>query len=115
MQIKGLNLAHSRSFVEKELGLPVNVDYYSAGVYGALGIPTDFATSIFAVARTSGWVAHITEQLANNRLIRPRSDYIGYAPFLILILPIIQARRFAFPALHSNATSSVCRSYDLGQ
>jgi citrate synthase len=69
-----------RGLVEKELGLPVNVDYYSAGVYGALGIPTDFATSIFAVARTSGWVAHITEQLANNRLIRPRSDYIGYAP-----------------------------------
>jgi citrate synthase len=69
-----------RSVAEVELGLPVNVDYYSAGVYQALGIPTDFSTSIFAVARSAGWIAHITEQLSNNRLIRPRSDYIGPEP-----------------------------------
>jgi len=69
-----------RGIVEKELGLPVNVDYYSAGVYGAMDIPPDFSTSIFAVARTSGWVAHVAEQLAHNRLIRPRSEYIGPAP-----------------------------------
>src|SRR5882672_11504212 len=57
--------------------LPVNVDFFSAVVYDALGIPPDFCTSIFAVGRVAGWCAHIMEQYADNRLIRPRSDYIG--------------------------------------
>ncbi|MGH7365389.1 MAG: citrate/2-methylcitrate synthase [Candidatus Rokuibacteriota bacterium] len=57
--------------------LPVNVDYFSAVVYDALGIPPDFCTSIFAVGRVAGWCAHIMEQYADNRLIRPRADYIG--------------------------------------
>lgn len=73
-------LENVRALAEEELGLPVNVDYYSAGVYQAFGIPADFSTSIFAVARSAGWVAHIMEQMANNRLIRPRSDYIGPEP-----------------------------------
>jgi len=60
--------------------LPVNVDFFSAVVYDALGIPPDFCTSIFAVGRVAGWCAHALEQFADNRLIRPRADYIGPAP-----------------------------------
>jgi citrate synthase len=58
--------------------LPVNVDFFSAVVYDALGIPPDFCTSIFAVGRVAGWCGHIMEQYADNRLIRPRADYIGH-------------------------------------
>jgi citrate synthase len=57
--------------------LPVNVDFFSAVVYDALGIPPDFCTSIFAVGRVAGWCGHIMEQYADNRLIRPRADYVG--------------------------------------
>jgi len=60
--------------------LPVNVDFFSAVVYDALGIPPDFCTSIFATGRVAGWCAHVLEQYADNRLIRPRADYIGAAP-----------------------------------
>jgi citrate synthase len=60
--------------------LPVNVDFFSAVVYDALGIPPDFCTSIFAVGRVAGWNAHVLEQYADNRLIRPRADYVGAAP-----------------------------------
>jgi citrate synthase len=54
-----------------------NVDFYSASTYYTLGIPVDLFTPIFAVSRVSGWTAHCLEQYANNRLIRPRTDYIG--------------------------------------
>ena len=57
--------------------LNANVDFYSATVYYSLGIPTDLFTPIFAIARTSGWTAHVLEQLADNRLIRPQSIYTG--------------------------------------
>ncbi len=60
--------------------LPVNVDFFSAVVYDALGIPADLCTSIFAVGRVAGWCAHALEQYADNRLIRPRADYVGPAP-----------------------------------
>ncbi len=60
--------------------LPVNVDFFSAVVYDALGIPPDFCTSIFAVGRVAGWCAHAMEQYADNRLIRPRADYVGPEP-----------------------------------
>ena len=60
--------------------LPVNVDFFSAVVYDALDIPPDLCTSIFAVGRVAGWCAHALEQYADNRLIRPRADYIGPAP-----------------------------------
>jgi citrate synthase len=60
--------------------LPVNVDFFSAVVYDALGIPPDFCTSIFAVGRVAGWCAHGLEQFADNRLIRPRAEYVGPAP-----------------------------------
>ena len=54
-----------------------NVDFYSASTYYMLGIPVDLYTPIFAVSRISGWTAHVLEQLGNNKLIRPRSDYQG--------------------------------------
>jgi citrate synthase len=57
--------------------LPPNVDFYSASMYHCLGIEHDLFTPIFAVSRTSGWLAHILEQYENNRLIRPRADYTG--------------------------------------
>ena len=60
--------------------LPVNVDFFSAVVYDALGIPPDFCTAIFAAGRVAGWCAHALEQYADNRLIRPRAAYIGPAP-----------------------------------
>jgi citrate synthase len=58
-------------------GLYPNVDFYAASVYHSLGIPTDLFTCVFAASRVSGWTAHVREQLADNRLIRPESDYIG--------------------------------------
>ena len=61
----------------REKGLYANVDFYSASTYAALGIPTDLFTSVFAVSRIAGWTAHVLEQYANNRLIRPRAEYIG--------------------------------------
>jgi citrate synthase len=60
--------------------LPVNVDFFSAVVYDALGIPADLCTSIFAIGRVAGWCAHALEQYADNRLIRPRANYTGPAP-----------------------------------
>ena len=54
-----------------------NVDFYSASTYYTMGIAIDLYTPIFAVSRISGWTAHVLEQLANNRLIRPRADYTG--------------------------------------
>ena len=65
------------SVVREEKKLYPNVDFYSATVFHALGIPVDLYTPIFAVSRISGWTAHVLEQYANNRLIRPRTDYIG--------------------------------------
>jgi citrate synthase len=57
--------------------LYANVDFYSASTYFLMGIPTDLFTPVFAVSRVSGWSAHILEQYADNRLIRPRAEYIG--------------------------------------
>ncbi len=63
--------------VSGEKKLYANVDFYSASTYYTLGIDIDLFTPIFAVSRISGWTAHCLEQYANNRLIRPRTDYIG--------------------------------------
>jgi citrate synthase len=65
------------ALVKSEKKLNANVDFYSASTYYALGIPIDLFTPIFAVSRISGWTAHVLEQYANNRLIRPRAEYIG--------------------------------------
>jgi citrate synthase len=60
-----------------ERGLYPNVDFYAATVYHYLGIPTDLFTPVFSVSRMAGWTAHVMEQHADNRLIRPDSEYIG--------------------------------------
>jgi citrate synthase len=65
------------ALVKGDKKLNPNVDFYSASTYHALGIPIDLFTPIFAVSRISGWTAHVLEQYANNRLIRPRAEYIG--------------------------------------
>jgi citrate synthase len=63
--------------MKEKKGLHANVDFYSATVYYSLGIPTDLFTCIFAISRTAGWTAHVLEQLADNRLYRPLSEYTG--------------------------------------
>jgi citrate synthase len=69
--------ARMEEVVRAEKGLYPNVDFYAATVYHYLGIPTDLFTSVFSVSRMAGWTAHIIEQHADNRLIRPDSEYIG--------------------------------------
>jgi citrate synthase len=64
-------------YINKEKKLNANVDFYSASTYSTLGIDIDLFTPIFAVSRISGWAAHVIEQLDDNRLIRPRAEYIG--------------------------------------
>ncbi|MGA2002905.1 MAG: citrate synthase [Terriglobales bacterium] len=64
-------------FIKDDKKLNANVDFYSASTYHTLGIAVDLFTPIFAVSRVSGWTAHVIEQLDDNRLIRPRADYIG--------------------------------------
>jgi citrate synthase len=66
-------------FVKSEKRLNANVDFYSASTYHTLGIDVDLFTPVFAVSRISGWTAHVIEQLDDNRLIRPRADYVGPA------------------------------------
>lgn len=64
-------------YVMESKGLNPNVDFYSASMYYALGLPTHLFTPIFACSRVSGWTAHTLEQYRNNRLIRPRAEYVG--------------------------------------
>ncbi len=64
-------------FVKAEKRLNANVDFYSASTYHVLGIDEDLFTPVFAVSRISGWAAHVIEQLDDNRLIRPRAEYLG--------------------------------------
>jgi citrate synthase len=77
------------TIMKERKGLNANVDFYSATVYYSLGIPTDLFTPIFAISRTSGWTAHILEQLADNRLFRPLSEYNG-APVGKKVVPIAE-------------------------
>jgi citrate synthase len=63
--------------VKREKGLNPNVDFFSASTFYLMGIPLDLYTPIFAVSRISGWTGHILEQYGNNKLIRPRAEYIG--------------------------------------
>jgi citrate synthase len=64
-------------YINADKKLNANVDFYSASTYATLGIDIDLYTPIFAISRISGWAAHIIEQLDDNRLIRPRAEYIG--------------------------------------
>jgi len=61
-------------------GLHPNVDFYSAPAYRALGIPTEAFPAVFALSRCAGWAAHVIEQHADNRLIRPSAEYVGPPP-----------------------------------
>ena len=79
-QAKWFDISHAiEEFVKADKKLNANVDFYSASTYHTLGIDVDLFTPVFAVSRVSGWTAHVIEQLDDNRLIRPRADYIGPA------------------------------------
>ena len=70
-------LQRVQSVVTEGKPLYPNVDFYSGSVYYQMGIPTDQFTPIFAMSRIAGWTAHVLEQYANNRIIRPRAEYTG--------------------------------------
>lgn len=77
-QAKWFEISHKiEEFVKADKKLNANVDFYSASTYHTLGIDVDLFTPIFAISRISGWAAHVIEQLDDNRLIRPRADYLG--------------------------------------
>jgi citrate synthase len=77
-QAKWFEISHQiEEFVKADKRLNANVDFYSASTYHTLGIDVDLFTPIFAVSRISGWAAHVIEQLDDNRLIRPRAEYLG--------------------------------------
>jgi citrate synthase len=78
-------------YMLREKRIYANVDFYSASVYYALGIPIELFTPMFAVSRISGWTAHVLEQFADNRLIRPRAEYTG--PRRRAFVPIDQRRQ----------------------
>ena len=73
--------------MQAERQIDANVDFYSASTYHLLGIPVELFTPVFAVSRVSGWTAHVLEQYANNRLIRPRAEYDG-PPYPQTFLPL---------------------------
>lgn len=72
-----ISRAIEEAVAEQKPGLFPNVDFYAASVYHSLGVPTDLMTPIFALARMAGWTAHVREQYADNRVIRPGSEYVG--------------------------------------
>ncbi|MFC1844159.1 citrate/2-methylcitrate synthase [Thermodesulfobacteriota bacterium] len=78
MAVEQTMLSHSKVFP--------NVDFYTAPLYNAMGIPPELYTPIFAISRTVGWTAHVLEQWSNNKLIRPRAEYTG--PSLLKFMPI---------------------------
>ncbi len=77
------------TYMKEKKDLNANVDFYSATVYYSLGLPTDYFTPVFAISRTAGWTAHILEQLEDNRLYRPLSEYTGH-PVGLTVTPIEQ-------------------------
>lgn len=76
------------AYIKEHKGLNANVDFYSASVYYMMGIPIDLDTPIFASSRITGWTSHVLEQYDNNRLIRPRAEYVG--PKNVPCLPVNQ-------------------------
>jgi citrate synthase len=72
--------------MKREKNLNPNVDFFSASAYYTMGIPLDLFTPIFAMARIAGWTAHVIEQHANNRIIRPTDQYTG--PVGLKVVPI---------------------------
>jgi citrate synthase len=78
----------TEAYIKEHKGLNANVDFYSASVYYMMSIPIDLDTPIFACSRITGWTSHVLEQYDNNRLIRPRAEYIG--PKDLTFVPIEQ-------------------------
>ena len=66
-----------KEIIEERKGIYPNVDFFTAPLLYTLGIPLDLFTPIFALSRTTGWIAHVMEQYENNRLIRPKARYVG--------------------------------------
>jgi citrate synthase len=83
----GLRLLHEQRPAER---IYTNVEFYSAAVLHAVGLPKDLFTATFAVARMSGWTAHILEQLSHNRIIRPDAEYVG--PLVQSVIPLDQRK-----------------------
>jgi citrate synthase len=81
--------AKIEQYIKNDKDLNANVDFYSASTYTTLGLDVDLFTPVFAVSRISGWAAHVIEQLDDNRLIRPRADYIG-PPYRNMYVPVEQ-------------------------
>jgi len=80
-EAKWINMSERiAEIIKEEKGLNANVDFYSATVYYSLGIPTDLFTPIFAISRAAGWTAQVLEQLEDNRLYRPLTEYVGSQP-----------------------------------
>ncbi len=77
------------NYMKEKKGLNANVDFYSATVYYSLGLPTDCFTPVFTISRMAGWTAHVLEQLEDNRLYRPLSEYTG-TPVGLTVTPIDQ-------------------------
>ena len=75
-------------YIKEQKGLYCNVDFYSASLYYMMGIPIDLDTPVFARSRIAGYTAHVLEQYSNNRLIRPRAEYVG--PKVTEYVPIEQ-------------------------
>ena len=78
----------TEAYIKEHKGLNANVDFYSASVYYMMGIPIDLDTPIFACSRITGWTSHVLEQYGNNRLIRPRAEYVG--PKDVVFVPLEQ-------------------------
>ncbi len=72
-----VNVEASMEELVGQKGIYPNVDFYSGIVYEKLGIPVDIFTPVFAIARVGGWLAHLLEQLENNRIFRPSQIYVG--------------------------------------
>lgn len=80
-----------QKIVEEKTKVFPNVDLYTASLYNAIGLPMELFTPIFAISRTVGWTSHILEQWSNNKLIRPRAEYIG--PKSYCYIPIKERAR----------------------
>jgi citrate synthase len=88
--------ARIEDLMMERMGLIANVDFYSATVYDALGIPDDLFTCVLAASRVAGWCAHVLEQYENNQIYRPRARYVGKPA--IRAGPIRSQRRSAAPS-----------------
>ena len=105
LRIEQRALSHPH-FVERKLA--PNVDYYSATVLYYAGIPLDLFTTIFAMSRIVGWTAHLIEQYADNRLIRPRAQYIGpdYQPYIPVAERTVEKLAEVAQSLHMSMSQS---------